>query len=330
MSFKERIYSVGRYLAGKKTAGSVYRLVVEMTNACNLDCNMCPRKHMKREVEYMDKKIFESILSENYKTLEFVSLNGFGEPLLHPEFDTFIKMCRQYGVGSGVSTNCTLLDEKRSALLLEASPDVITLAIDGVGPESYERVRKGAKFDKVMTNVNRFLHLHSVSKSTSYIILQCIQMTETKDEIEAFKTAFSKYSYDCIRIRQLTHSGRGRTDDDYSNGECSCYWLWNEPMILSNGTMVACCQDVNGVLPLGDIRNDSLDALWKSSKQICTLRNHHSRGERSVIPVCAECNMYQPGIMFAVGASLLDSRRINRFIPGIETFLSRLRYRSGE
>jgi radical SAM protein with 4Fe4S-binding SPASM domain len=325
MGFGDRYKSLHGHLRGKQMSGDVYRLVVEISNACNLKCVMCPRNMMKRKIEFMDRETFESIIVQNYKKLEFVSLNGFGEPLLHPHLFEFLKLCREYGVRTGISTNCTLLNQEKSVALLDDPPDIITLAIDSVNQESFEKVRIGAKFEIVMDNVKQFLRLCARSKRQPFVILQCIYMTETKDQVYAFKHAFSEYKYDAIRIRQLTFSGRERDDANYAHKLCSCYWLWAEPMVLSSGTLVPCCQDVNGQLALGTIRDQSLDELWNQG-YIAELRGKHAAGQRAAIPICSRCNMYQPSWPLMVSASFLNTARINSLIPSIETVISNLRY----
>ncbi|MBU0468971.1 MAG: radical SAM protein [Candidatus Omnitrophica bacterium] len=325
MSFYNRIKSINSYIKGKTTSGNVYRLVVEISNACNLKCSMCPRNNMERKVEFMTPKVFESIIKDNKETLEFVSLNGYGEPLMHPDLSKFLNICKKYKIKSGISTNCTLLDENRSKELLEDPPDQIILAIDGATSKSYEKVRVGANFDIVINNVKRFLDMRKEYKKKPFVVLQCIYLTETKSQINQFKELFKGYHYDAIRIRQLTHSGRDRSDSDYSNPMCSCSWIWNEPMILSDGTVVPCCQDVNGVLKLGNIFNDPLSKLWNTGS-INSLREKHSSNMRKTINLCEQCNMYQPSWPLLLCSTFFNTKDLNMILPYAETMLSMHRY----
>ncbi|HBG60278.1 MAG: hypothetical protein A2Y03_03840 [Omnitrophica WOR_2 bacterium GWF2_38_59] len=325
MSFYNRIKSVNSYINGKTTSGNVYRLVIEISNACNLKCSMCPRNNMERKVEFMTSQAFESIIKDNKETLEFVSLNGYGEPLMHPELSRFLNICKTYKIKSGISTNCTLLDEKRSRELLENPPDLIILAIDGATSETYEEVRVGAKFDIVIKNVKRFLGMRKGYNKKPFVVLQFIYMTETKSQINKFKGLFNGYDYDSIRIRQLTHSGRNRTDSNYNNSMGSCSWIWNEPMILSDGTLVPCCQDVNGILKLGNIFNDPLSTLWNTGS-INSLREKHSCNLRKTINLCEQCNMYQPSWPLLLCSTLFNTKDLNMILPYVETMLSMHRY----
>lgn len=325
MALKDRVTSLHHYLTGRETSSRIFRLVIEATNSCNLTCIMCPRNTMTRKIDHMGEEMFEKIIAESHDSLEFVSLNGYGEPLLHPALFKYLEICRKYHVPTGISTNCTKLHSEMVEKLLAEGPDQLILAIDSVEKKSYEQVRVGAVFENVLENVKDFLKRREERGNRSFVVLQCIYMRETKHQIRHFRNYFSAYTYDALRIRQLTYSGRNRQDADYKNRFNACYWLWMEPMILSNGTVVPCCQDVNGKLALGNIREKSLAEMWQEG-YIRELRRRHAKGERASIPICKTCNMYQPGVVLAIGASVFDTALLNRWLPTIETTISSLRY----
>ncbi|MBI4595312.1 MAG: radical SAM protein [Candidatus Tectomicrobia bacterium] len=326
MALADRLKSTVSYYAGSARSGGPYRLVVEITNACNLACNMCPRRNMKRKIQLMSRDLFTAIMENNSRGLEFVALNGFGEPLLHPGLFDYLEICRHNNIQTGLSTNCTMLDEKTARVLLDHPPDQITLALDGITRDSYEKIRLGARFDEVLTNIEFFLRLHEERKGKPYIVIQCIYMTENKEEVDKFRRFLSPFKYNALRVRQLTHSGEDRKDANYRHRSGACYWLWNEPMILSDGTVVPCCQDVNGELALGKVSEKSLQDLWQEGF-IQELRRKHGADQRASIPLCSKCNMYQPSVGLALGAACLNTPGLNRWVPAIETALSFRRYR---
>ncbi len=325
MPFPERSKAFLRHYLGNPQSGAVYRLVMEITNVCNLRCRMCPRNTMTRKNGHMDPHVFESIVQRNRRTLEFVSLNGYGEPLLSPNLFSFLRICRQNGVATGISTNCTALTAEKSEALLDNPPDLMILAVDGISPQTYEQIRVGACFDEVIANVKAFLKRCQGVKKRPFIVLQCISMAETRDEIRHFGRFFNGYPFDAIRIRQLTHTGNDQQDAAYTHRSSSCYWLWAEPMILQDGTLVPCCQDANGTLALGKVSDRSLDELWNHGR-IEKLRALHASGQRDRIKTCRDCNMYQPGPLLASAAILFDTGRTNLMIPAVESMLAYRRY----
>ena len=42
---------------------------IEVTNACNMDCNMCNRRLMQRAIGYMDFEIFKKVVDEKLTKL---------------------------------------------------------------------------------------------------------------------------------------------------------------------------------------------------------------------------------------------------------------------
>lgn len=322
MSLADRLRSVMGHQRGRTGSGRPYRLVVEISNACNLRCVMCPRNTMTRKVEYMDAAFFEGLIRDNRDILEYVGLNGYGEPLLHPDLGAMLDACRRHGVGVGISTNATLLDEKRADMLLAHPPDELTLAVDGVDAARYESVRRGARFETVAANVRRFLEKKGTGPP--FTILQCIYMPETAGDVPRFRAFFRGLPYDAIRIRQLTYSGRDK-GAVFANDAGSCYWLWNEGMVLASGQLVPCCQDVNGVLALGDLHTTPLRELWATGR-VTALRRAHAAGDRDTIPACRDCNMYQPGALTRLGTQFVPTRTLQRLLPRVESALSALRY----
>lgn len=100
---------------------SVY--AVEISGICNLTrhCVWCPmetltkRKHRPRGImtEETLRKVIGWIGKLDNRTHDPLFLHGFGEPLLHPEFEKFASELSRLSRIS-FSTNCTCLDEQRA------------------------------------------------------------------------------------------------------------------------------------------------------------------------------------------------------------------------
>lgn len=328
MSLTGRLHAAAAYgLRLASVPKHPHRLVVEISNACNLRCVFCPRTtSMDRPIRFMNPDDFDDLLRNAGGTLENVSLNGYGEPLLHPRLTEFIEIAHRHGAGVSISTNCTLLDETRGQAILKAGIDHVTLAIDGIASDQYEAVRVGGRFDKVLANARRFLELKRDLGKRTFAVVQCIAMVETKDELRSVHRFWRDQRYDAIRIRQLTHTGDTCGDEQFRNAPTPCYWLWTEPMLLADGRLVPCCQDVNGVLTLGNVGDQPLDEIW-SGKKARKLREMHAAGRRRDIPFCRNCNMYMPSRPTALAAALLETNRLNRWVPLVETIMSWHRYR---
>lgn len=308
------------------------RIVIETTSRCNLKCKMCLRTiKMNRPAKDMNLKTFQKIISNNRKNkLEFISLQAYGEPLLHSQIFEMIRLAKSFGIRTGISSNATVLDKVKSHKLLKAGLDYIIFAFDGATKKTYEDIRRGANYEQVEKNIQHFLEIKRDLNSDIFVVIQCIYMAETANEIAAFKRKWKMPGVNALRIRQLTQ-GISNYDESvrrqfFNRRDIPCYWLWTEPTILWDGTVIPCCQDVNGDYALGNINKTTLFQIWNSSK-MQRLRKNHLEGKRSTISICRDCNMYQPSLPLALISGLFNVFTLNKIVPYAESIISYLRYR---
>jgi radical SAM protein with 4Fe4S-binding SPASM domain len=321
----DRIALAGRFVCRRAATHSYPAVVgIESTNRCNLDCVMCPRREMKRPVGDMPPETFEHLIADIAGKTEFVWLQDYGEPFLNKNIFQFIRTAKAAGLKTGISTNGTVLTDKIIQSVCESGLNYIIFALDGATKETYERIRLGADFDKVCDNIRRFLAHKNATRSRVFTVLQCICMEQTQSEIRQFSETWRVPGVDGLRIRQLTYSGNeGRFRNDRRGRPC--YWLWSNPHVKYDGTVVACCKDVDGALALGNIHDRPFGEIW-NGKRMRDLRQMHIDGRQQEIPLCRSCNMYQPGTTMICGSAVLPYFLVNKLVPRIETLLSRRRF----
>lgn len=137
------------------------RLQVEVTGACNLRCQMCLvryRPPLDRRTASFPTERFVELLDE-LPDLEQVTLQGLGEPLLHPGLVDMVRAAKARGLRVGFNTNGTILTEDKANALLDAGVDWLHVSVDGATAETFERIRDGARFDKVIRNLRRLVEL---------------------------------------------------------------------------------------------------------------------------------------------------------------------------
>jgi putative metalloenzyme radical SAM/SPASM domain maturase len=125
------------------------RLFVETTTRCNMKCHMCVKQSMGNGVKEGDisRETFEAILPA-LPQAEALILNGIGEPLLHPDFEAFIRIGKESmpaGSWVGFQSNGLLLDEARALSLVQAGLDRICLSLDAICPDTFRKIREGGE-----------------------------------------------------------------------------------------------------------------------------------------------------------------------------------------
>jgi MoaA/NifB/PqqE/SkfB family radical SAM enzyme len=145
-------YRLGR----SRLASNPEMLQIEPTTACNLGCSMCGRQsawnELVKNVSYMSRETFLKI-TPFFNTARTISLQGWGESLLHPDFLWMVKTCKRAGAQVSFSTNGLPLNEKMATALVTAGADLIRVSIDAATAETYRNIRGGG-FAKVLANLD--------------------------------------------------------------------------------------------------------------------------------------------------------------------------------
>lgn len=131
------------------------RIVCEMTSACNIRCKMCGRNaaDFKATIfnpDWLD--IFEPIASK----IEEVTLLGWGEPTLHPQFSKFLKWAYEHKLQKFFCTNGTRLRELKEDIF-KYQTELLTVSLDGADAETNNRIRCGADFDLITSNIKELV-----------------------------------------------------------------------------------------------------------------------------------------------------------------------------
>jgi radical SAM protein with 4Fe4S-binding SPASM domain len=276
---------------------------IEVTNACNLRCVMCPREGMQRPVGQMDRRLFGRLideLAEHRREVESVALMGLGEPFLHKELLDFARLAKERGLARlYTSSNATLLDERRGEDLLAADAfDQLILSIDG-GKKIYESLRPGARYETVAGNIRNLLaakRRRGVSRPA--IDLQILLMNETENEIESFCEHWVPLlgPGDRILVKEVD-TFAGQVPDRRTAAHRSrqpavripCRQLWKDISISWDGRVTVCCKDVLYKLALGDANQESLADLWRSARWNAIRRLHLEKSWNALDP-CRTCS----------------------------------------
>ena len=179
--------------------GTIPTLIVDLSPFCDLKCIMCPQGRAERgSRKVMSEKLIEKLVNSlaNYKPGVGAILPFWnGEPLYNKNFPIFVKKIMEkqtIGANFGsisIHTNCMNLNEEISELIIKSeifSP--ITLSIDSATEKTYQTIRRGGDFNRIVSNIEKFLKLRSkLGKSKPRLIFQFIAMEENIKEVELFK-----------------------------------------------------------------------------------------------------------------------------------------------
>ena len=312
---------VSGYLTGDSSLQAYpITLIIENTAKCNLKCPMCPREFGYYPPEDFDFSLFKRIIDEVRNQTELVFPWGGGEPLMNPDLYRMVRYCKDANIYTVVSTNATLLNEERGRMLLESGLDNLIIAFDGTTREVYEKYRKGAKFEKVRTNILRFLDLKKRLDSNLFVVLQMVRLPENRHQVRDFHRMWSIEEVDEIRIKEdeiVIPEVALQERIDHDRRRHPCYQLWQGPATINyKGDFFPCCHTWQSE-PFGNVRDQSVFELWNSDKME-RMRKAHLRGDLSEYPDCQDCHAPNPRLPVILGSFMVDMFQIRKWIPKME------------
>lgn len=286
-------------------------LDVELTNACNLQCYMCPTgtNSLTRPKGFMSEKVMNRIV-EDVKEADMggVRFILWGEPTLHPNFLEFSEKIKDAGKLVHFNTNGILLTEEMLKAVVEMEVDSVKFSFQGVDKRSYEEMRLGSDWDKLLGNI-RQLNAIRGEKEKPYIQISTTVTDEEEERIEKFcdemkplceyinvgQTILSHLDIEKMRISDERKTDFRRLKSRQSLVEKHlnvCPEIYTKLSVLWNGDVTMCCNDFDGSdMVLGNILNDSIRSFWKSEKaeEFCKLLEE-DRYDR--IGICSMCYEY--------------------------------------
>jgi organic radical activating enzyme len=155
---------------------------IELTNTCNIKCTYCPISYRELERSLSEKvmpyELVEKIVSEIGEdgTLDFVILNYYGEPFLHPKFEDVLQLCEKKKIKIRFGTNGTLFNNENIRLIRKYEPDELVISIQYFMRENYEKVKgTNIDYDQWLNQIAHFLEvmINEEAKTKIQLAIAC-------------------------------------------------------------------------------------------------------------------------------------------------------------
>ena len=225
------------------------RVYIEITNICNLSCPFCVPHH--RDNRFMTFEEFKHILSEIKPFTKYLYLHVKGEPLLHPEVDKLIKYAYDEGFYINLTTNATLLNEHLSITKYLRQINISLHATNSLEVVKLARTIHDCTISFRIWNIDKdFQNKEMLEKEFGVSIPNQENFTLAPNVFLSQREEFEWPSLENTTT----------VTDKY------CYGLINQVGILVDGTVVPCCLDNNGDIPLGNVFTQKFEEIITSTR----------------------------------------------------------------
>lgn len=266
----------------------------EVTTKCNYRCVMCPHDILTRKKETMSfntfKRLFDKINAETdqYDTITFP---GMGEPLLDESLDEKIMYVKKMNFTVLLLTNASKLTVERFKKLEEVGVDSIRVSMYGDSPESYSSVHGVKDLGLLQTIKDNLTGIAEIKRHTKFLITYNVVNGYNHSNLESW----IEYWKDKADLLEVWHPHNWANTKKYRTVQSkkmkTCGRPWNTPLqIQVDGTINMCCFDFDGKLLLGDLKTQTLKAIFESPMFKKILKHHTSGDFKESGLICNNCD----------------------------------------
>ena len=245
------------------------RVYLEITNVCNLACAFCPGT--TRTPHFLTEEEFDRLTDALRGETQYLYFHLMGEPLLHPSLARFLAIAGEKGFRVILTTNGTLLGEKDEILLPAPPLYKINLSLQSFeanrGGELKAYVNRCAAFAAKAGAAGKICELrlwnHGGLERLNGEILSLLSLhfpRPWETNARSVKLAERVYLAEDDRFDWPDPAAADRGES------CFCYGLRDQIGVLCDGTVVPCCLDHNGDVPLGNLFSQSLKVIMSTEK----------------------------------------------------------------
>lgn len=266
------------------------KVYLEISNICNLHCSFCPGT--KRAPKAMTEAEFTLLITKLRPYTDYLYFHLMGEPLCHPKLEQFLEIAGTQGFKVILTTNGTLLRRHQEMLLRSNALHKLNISL-----HSFEANDLNQSMSDYLEGCFDFAKAAEGYKIVAFRLWNNGGADAKNSEILAHLSRFFPEPWVTesrgIRIGDKIYLEYGDKFDwpDLNAPEGSdrifCYGLRDQIGILCDGTVVPCCLDHDGDIPLGNLLEQDLDKILNSQRAQNIYNGFSSR--KACESLCRRC-----------------------------------------
>lgn len=241
-------------------------VMIETINLCNNDCSFCPVgfDSKTKPKKYLSMDIINKIANElgNLNFSGRISLYNNNEPLMDERLEEIIQVFRNKVPNSYITilTNGILLKEYHFGLFNS-----------GLNKLSINNYNNQAKLIKPIAN---FIDKYNLSSE------------ETKENSNIEVIYRNKYK----ELSNRAGNNKNKIISDNLYLDKPCFLPHKQLVILGDGNVVLCCNDLYGKFSLGNIQKNSILEIWNGNHYKHVRETLLKFNSRPNIDLCSNCD----------------------------------------
>jgi MoaA/NifB/PqqE/SkfB family radical SAM enzyme len=286
------------------TAEFPSQILMDITEVCNLACVHCPHPTFSKSEHYgarylepeLNDKMIDEVLKHGQGKTQYIRYASNGEPLIHPKgYDMIEAAVKRSGVFVTLTTNGTIMNEKRTQRLLDAGVHMIDISIDAFKHETYSKIRVNGDLSVTRQNVLRLIEWAQQSKANTKVVVSFVEQPQNIDEANEFENYWYDKGADSVVIRRL-HSCSGAIESLAQTRRQNltdierrpCLYPWERVVINARGDLAFCPSDWEHGSYIENYANTTIHDTWQG-EFYKSLREAHLTNNYLAHSFCGQC-----------------------------------------
>lgn len=268
---------------------------LEITNVCNLSCDFCPGTG--RTAGFLTPEDFQILAARLRPHTAYLYLHLMGEPLLHPQLGELLHRAEALDFRVMVTTNGTLLPQMGGLLCSSGAVHKISISL-----HSFEGNEGGGSLEGYLDHCLAFAHSAAAAGKRCALRLWNLDGAETTGAnvqnaaiLRRMEAAFPRPWKDNRLGSTLAEGVYLEWGERFEwpdlaaaeGGGTFCYGLRDHIGVLCDGTVVPCCLDHEGDIPLGNLFRQPLSDILEDER--AEAMYHGFSCGRAVEELCRRC-----------------------------------------
>lgn len=302
---------------------------IEITTRCNLKCIICEHTYWREPNKDMSFEQFKKIINQ-FPFLCWIGLTGIGESFLNKDFIKMLEYVKKKKIYIELYDSFYFIEKNIADELIKLKIDRILASIDAAKKETYEKIRKGSNFEKVINNIH---YLFKKKKQTNskypkigfHFIINKLNYQEIPDFIKLVDNLREKVDTE-IQFTGLLHNFPEikelfmkvpediikEAEEIAKKKEIKLIWnqnipslkpfinectAWSMPFIFVDGSVICCCasneankRDFQKRYSFGNVLEQPFKTIW-FSEQYKKFREDITKGKTPI--QCIDCPIFQ-------------------------------------
>jgi MoaA/NifB/PqqE/SkfB family radical SAM enzyme len=293
---------------------------------CPLRCIQCELTYsLYKEPLSLKFKDFKYVMDQ-FPDLGWAGNNGLGDPFTNPDYHQMVKYIDDQEIPQEIYLTSQLLSKEDMKRFVYYKSFLFTkFSFDGATKETYEKVRPGVSFDKVVENI-KFLNSYKKQKGKHWpkIEFHFLLLKQNLHEAESFIDFVDSLDIECsgIMFSKLLHyypeiegiytdvpEGLGQKLIErgkmfgipvYFNGDtvkekppANTCTQWMMPYIFPDGTVIPCCNPNEANMrnkqrewSMGNVFETPFRDIWFGPKYSQLRKSLREGNPNNYMPVC--------------------------------------------